>query len=492
MSLIIPANSASAAGGYAVDNSCRFNDGSSDNLSRTTETPTNADKYTFSVWVKRSNLGAANMKIFGVQGANANEQNLLEFNADDLVWQQTDSSGGNTVYRLKTDRKFRDPSAWYHIVVAYDSSQGTANNRIRMYINGVEETSFSTRTNPSANLDSLINSSVSATASRTLRLGRTGDDGSQYFDGYMSEVCFIDGLQLAPTSFGEFDEDSGIWKPIDGLADDLTFGNNGFYLDFKNSGALGADVSGNSNNFTVNNLAAVDQSTDTCTNNFATMNPLANFRSNVGFSEGNLNIAMTTAKGGSTSTFGLTTGKWYVEMNITTMPTDERFHLGIVPFEIQEADDPISANNKGIMLSGYNAVIYSSNSIINDFYGNNTTRFDSFTGIIGMALDMSSATKTITFSKAGAWVTGGGTTDTDFSNALKVDITSYVDAQDVWHIACGSGNGSGTTGIYSMNFGNPTFTGTDQSDGNSRGSFEYAPPSGYLSLCTANLSEVLG
>jgi hypothetical protein len=474
MSLIIPANSAAAAGGYAVDNSCRFNDGSSDNLSRTTETPTNAKKYTFSVWVKRSNLGAANMKIFGVQGANANEQNLLEFNADDLVWQQSDSSGGNTVYRLKTDRKFRD-IAWYHIVVAYDSSQGTADNRIRMYINGVEETSFSTRTNPSANLDSLINSSVSATAGRTLRLGRTGDNGSQYFDGYMSEVCFIDGLQLAPTSFGEFDEDSGIWKPIDGLADDLTFGNNGFYLDFEDSAALGADVSGNTNNFTVNNLTAIDQTTDTPTNNFATFNSLTEFSGN-GMAEGNLKFTNSTSTYSMRhSTFALTKGKWYAEFKITQMSGGFTI-VGIQDTSQFNYDSFLTSASRGY---GYRKDGTKGNNNSASSFGNTFDTGD----IIGVAMDLDN--NKLYFSKNGTFQNSGDPTSGATGTGSAFDIADGYD-----YCIGASSNDEGTDQVIEANFGNPSFAiSSSNTDGNDRGNFEYAVPSGYYSLNTKNLAE---
>ena len=272
----------------------------------------------------------------------------------------------------------------------------------------------------------------------------------------------------------------------------LTFGTHGFYLDFQASGNLGNDANGGTD-LTETNLAATDQSTDTCTNNFCIMNPLANFVTAATFTEGNLITSFANGRGACTSTFGLTTGKWYVEMNITTMPKDERFGLGISPFETKAEDLPHDVNNQGIDLSGYNAVIYantdSGSGVIDNFFGNNTTRFDSFTGIIGMALDLTSATKTIAFSKAGAWVTGGGTSDTDFSNALKVDISTSFARHDVWHIACGTGNGDGTNGIFSMNFGSPAFAiSSSNTDGAGFGNFEYAVPSGYLALCTKNLA----
>ena len=471
MAIIIPANTL-ATGGFDVDNSLRFNDGSSDNLSRTTETPTNADKYTFSTWIKRSSLGASNMKIFGVQGANANEQNLLEFNADDLVWMQTDASGGNTVYRLRTDRKFRDPSAWYHIVVAYDSSQGTANNRIRMYINGVEETSFSTRTNPSANLDSLINSSVSATAGRTLRLGRTGDNGGQYFDGYMSEVCFIDGQQLAPTSFGEFDEDSGIWKPID--VSGLTFGTNGFYLDFEDSSNLGNDANGGTD-LTATNLAATDQSTDTCTNNFATLNPLDNFYQGATFSEGNLKLVTTTTgntTAWSTGTIGVSNGKWYWEVKVSSTGNDFDT-IGFAPYIATGAggSNILGTQTDTVGWHGATGQLRKSDSVL-------ATLSTYSTGdILSFALDLDN---NLIFVYKNGSIQNSGT-------GLAITAPAST-STGIYLIAAGTNDNA--AGTYELNFGSPSFAiSSGNADGNGYGNFEYAVPIGYFAINTKNLAE---
>ena len=470
--------------GYNVANSLRFNDGSSDSLTKSFSGSGNRRTWTLSVWFKLGLIPPAS-RLFSIGNDASSDILSIFFTSGDLRFENT-VSGSHTL-EFRTDQVFRDPSAWSHLVFAVDTTQSTSSNRVKIYHNGSQITSFSTENYPSQNSDTLWNHT---TGSATIG-ARAASPSGTYFDGYMAEIVSIDGQQLDPTSFGEFDSDSPtIWKPKD--VSGLTFGTNGFHLDFENASSLGADVSGNSNNFTVNNLTSIDQTTDTCTNNFATMNPLANFRSGVGFSEGNLNIAMTNNKGGSTSTFGLTTGKWYMEMNITTMPQDERFHLGIAPFEIQEQDDPISTNNQGLALSGFGATIRgdsgSGSAVLNNFFGSNTTRFDSFTGIIGMALDMTNGT--IAFSKAGAWVTGSGTTDTDFSNALKVDISTPLARHDVWHILCGSGNGSGTTGVYSMNFGSPAFSiSSSNSDGEGFGNFEFSVPSGYFSLCTKNLAE---
>ena len=478
MSIIIPANSA-VAGGYDVANSCRF-DGAADFLKKARadmSTATNQKKFTISTWVKRSELGDAGM----LWSSYHNATNYLHFQFQDSDAIKFKDFTGSTRAEYITTRLFRDVSAFYHILLNVDTTDGVAGDRQQIWINGVRETAFGTSSSYSINTVP-----EQGTTDIDMFVGREGG-GADYYNGYLAQNVFIDGLALNPDSFGEFDEDSGVWKPID--VSELTFGNNGYYLDFEDSANLGNDANGGAD-FAETGLAAIDQTTDTCTNNFATLNPLANVIAPVTLTEGNLKIAMTNSKGGNLSTISCTDGKYYAEMKITTAPQDFRFHWGIMPHPVIAADDPINAANAGIMLSGYNAVIYAANGIINNFYGNATGRF-SGNPILGLAIDLKSATRTIAISINGAWVTGSNATDTDFSNALKVDITSYVATYPNWFIGCGSGNGSGTTGVYELNFGNPIFTGTDQADGNDRGSFEYPPPSGYLALCTKNLSGEL-
>ena len=479
MSIIIPANSAAGGGlGYQVDNSCRFNPGDSPKMVKASSSAGNGYKGTFSLWVKRSNLGAQQM--IGQQDTG---HARVFFNGANQLRCYGNSAAENNAFDLASTALFRDVGAWYHIVFAWDNTQSTASNRNKVYVNGVQLTDFATETyNPQ---NTQIGGGFFVNSTNLTISGKTAD----YFNGYMTEIVGIENTTYGPTDFGEFDEDSGIWKPIDGL-EDLTFGTNGFYLDFEDSANLGNDVNGGTD-FTESNLAAIDQTTDTCTNNFATLNSLANVIAPVTLTEGNLKIAMTNSKGGNLSTISCTDGKYYAEMKITTAPQDFRFHWGIMPHPVIAADDPINAANAGIMLSGYNAVIYAANGIINNFYGNATGRF-SGNPILGLAIDLKSATRTIAISINGAWVTGSNATDTDFSNALKVDITSYVATYPNWFIGCGSGNGSGTTGVYELNFGSPPFAiSSSNTDGNDRGNFEYPVPSGYLALCSLNLSEEL-
>ena len=483
---ILPANTLSS--GYNVANSARFDIAGTDTL-RLAAAGSNGDMkhWTISMWIKRSKLGAL-QHVWSWSRNSTNAEGGFAFDANDQLFFINDGQNGST---NEIDGRWRDPASWMHLVWSCDADDGTNANRWKVYINGVQKTLTGGPTISDAT--GIINQGSTQEhwiGGRARSLNANVADAS-YFSGYLAEVVFIDDATLDPTSFGEFDSDSPtIWKPID--VSGLTFGAEGYYLDFQNASELGTDVSGNSNTLAENSMDATNQSTDTCTNNFATMNSVANFRSGVGFTDGNLGVAMTNNKGGSTSTFGLTTGKWYVEMNITTMPADERFHLGINPFEIQEQDDPISTTNQGIGLSGFNAVIYADSgsgaAVLNNFFGNNTTRFDSFTGIIGMALDITNGT--IAFSKAGDWVTGSGTTDSDFSNALKVDISTALARHDTWHVTCGSGNSSGTTGIFSMNFGSPAFSiSSGNADGNGYGNFEYAVPSGYYSINSKNLAK---
>jgi hypothetical protein len=247
MSLIIPANSL-AGGGYAVDNSLRFDKPSSDYLSRTPASATNQKTWTLSFWVKKSGLVANNMIYL------QDPDTYIYFNTEDrlgIVF------AGEVSGNFRTSMLFRDVSAWYHIVIACDTTQGTASNRVKTYVNGSQVT-YSTESQPTINYDTTINSTADI---------EIGKQSTNYFNGYMAEKYLIDGQALTPTDFGEFDADSGVWKPI---AYTGTYGTNGFFLEFKDSSALGHDTSGEGNDFTVNNLTSIDQTTDTPTNNFCT------------------------------------------------------------------------------------------------------------------------------------------------------------------------------------------------------------------------------
>ena len=474
MSIIIPANTL-AAGGFDVDNSLRFNDGSSDYLNRTQGTPTNADKFTLSVWVKRCGLTTNDYHYIASFDGGSNPREHIRFNdgTDQLTWYFRDGSG--TASDLTTNRLFRDVSAWYHILCVYDSTQGTNSNRQKIYVNGVQETSFSSSGYVAQNTDSNLN-----TNSNNIKIGALGvsSPNAGFFDGYMAEYVFIDGSALAPDQFGEFDEDSGIWKPID--VSGLTFGTNGFYLDFENSGALGNDAAG-SNNFTVNNLTATDQSTDTCTNNFATLNPLQNLGSNIAYSDGNLTITPGTSDYKTTaSTIAVGSGKWYAEFKAVSGHNGSTdVSIGIVG-----ADTFLASTGSKAMSAYTNAFSYGSGGLVKQYNGSTIRTDATYTNgdIIGIAVDMDNLK--LYWSKNGTFQNSGNPT----SGSTGTGAIAITAGQPYY--ICAATISSGGVKVFSANFGSPPYANSSSAaDGNGFGDFEYAPPSGYFSLNTKNLAE---
>jgi hypothetical protein len=460
---------------YEVANSCRFDDGSSDYLNNTSvSTVTSRFTFTISLWVKRSTLGAKSM--IGTVGGDSTNFGAIWFDSSDRL-NCTEGSGGGTLNFI-TNRLFRDVSAWYHIVLAIDTTQSTESNRVKIYVNGVQETSFSTSTYPPQNSNMHLNRN-----GKTQYIGRhTDSTNNYYFDGYITEVVWVDGQQLSNTDLGEFDSDSpNIWKPID--VSGLTFGNNGFYLDFENSGSLGADVSGNSNNFTVNNLTSVDQSTDTCTNNFCTLNPLDNYYQAATFSEGNCKIvtAGSSNTASTLGTFGVNKGKWFWEAKFVSDSQGSSYGvIGIEGAQVTSATDALLEGTQSYGLYLNDGKIWTNNS------SNNHGAHIDLNAIIGVALDLDN--NRIYFSKDGQWGDGSGNWDEASPNnylsvtaAASVALGNYFPAHGDWS--------SGTIG-WEVNFGNPTYSiSSGNSDANGYGNFEYAVPSGYYSLCSKNLAE---
>ena len=477
MPLILGTNSIKDTG-FNVANSLRFNKGSSDYLSKNTATATNAKKFTYSVWVKRGVLNPTDdstaQRLY--QGyADTNNRLYIQFNYSAEVIRIFGKTGGTTEIYWDSTKKFRDVSAWYHIVMSADSTLSTQADRMKVYVNNELIDSWSKTNSPSQNIDW---GNQIAQSNGTLTIG-ADNTTSELFDGYMAEACFIDGQALDPTSFGEFDEDSGIWKPID--VSGLTFGNNGFYLDFENSGSLGADVSGNGNNFTVNNLTAIDQTTDTCTNNFATWNPLDGHISHMVFSEGNLKTyfgSTNTTKSYPRSTIGVASGKWYFEVlnvvntngqsvGITDRSSPSSTHeLGYDPYEYAYLNTGEKINNS------------SSSS-----YGNTYSSND----IIGVALDLDN--NKLYFSKNGVWQNSGDPTS-GATGTGAISITAPSSTNTGFYFFCVSDMSGAQTSTWSANFGSPPFTiSSGNTDGNGYGNFEYAVPSGYYALNTKNLAE---
>ena len=304
---------------YEIEQSLLCSEGDGSKLRRTPSSAGNRKTFTFSTWCKRSNFGlggsggAVYDALFGAYNAGSSDDSeyfFFGFNNNDFL-----TIGGWTVNWKRTNRKFRDPAAWHHIVLQVDTTQATADNRFKMYVDGVQETSFETSTNPSQNLDTAVNATYPQAISDVAYDAGTGP---YHFDGYMAETHLFDGAVVAPSEFGETDSDTGEWIPkkYTGTA---SYGTNGYYMKYV-SGAIGTDSSGQSNNYTTTNLANSDVMLDTPTNNFNTLNPLNN-GSYTTLSQGNLACQGNTDAdaGWAHSTIPMTSGKWYAESIIGTV-----------------------------------------------------------------------------------------------------------------------------------------------------------------------------
>jgi hypothetical protein len=466
------------AGNYPVANSLRFNSGSTDNLTRTPASAGNRTTWTWSGWVKRSILGSVRI-LFSAGASGANDTTLYFGNSDDKLIFFNRISSSVTGY-LETNQLFRDVSAWYHIVAVWNSNNATAGDRMRLYVNGSEITSFASDTNPSLNENSNWNNTVAHGIGN-----ESGGSSSVNYGGYLSEVNFIDGQALTPSSFGLTDSATGIWipKPYYG-----TYGTNGFYQKYANSAALGTDSSGNGNTFTANNLTSVDQSTDTPTNNFSTLNPLANNEvpngNTFSYPDGALNFkgsaGTDTSQMMTVGTQAVSTGKWYWEAKLISVGSDIP-GIGILNteanFNVQNAyphNSSVSAYGYTYMSDGQKA-----NNNTAAAYGNSYTTGD----IIGVALDM--INNKLYFSKNGTFQNSGDPT----SGATGTGAAYTVQSALTYFPACNL-RFYPSAGEWSFNFGSPSFTiSSGNADGAGFGNFEYAVPSGYYALCTKNLAE---
>jgi len=469
MALILPGNVASAtAGGYEVANSCRFNGGDSAKFNIDHSGAGSLVQWTMSMWVKRSGLGAEE-PLFNCRPDSNNETFVGFASGDTLVYKQKLS--GSTTGQIVTNRVFRDVSAWYHFVFVYDTGNGTAGDRGRLYVNGVEETSFSAETTFAGN------SSFNSTDTCNI-----GNSQSAYFDGYMAEVVFIDGAALAPTSFGEFDEDSPtIWKPIN--VSGLTPGTNGLWLDFEDSSNLGNNAFGSgSADWTETNIAAADQATDTPTNNFATLNPLINKSSGVPtIAEGNLLLTTNSEEFGSVSSIGVSSGKWYCE---TKFVSGSYGHFGITGAPILLSTVAGAYAGADTESWGWN---YSGAIMLNDVEIDTYSTFA--TGdVIGIGLDLDN--NNLYLAKNGTWEESGDpTSGATGTGALSITAPASV-TEGAYFIFVGNG-ASAANATVAANFGGcpPFAISSGNADADGYGNFEYAVPSGYFALCTKNLAE---
>ena len=485
--------------GYEIDNSLRFNDGDTPRLTNDPGGGSGSDgsrtQFSISMWVKRSNLGlgsGSKQDCLISASATNNFYNSIKFNPDDRIQINLVNSGSDQD-EVVTDAAFRDVSAWYHLFFVFDKTQAALSNGIKLYVNGVQQT-FGTTTyaqNQGYHF---------SRPGKTTAIGVNQVDTSSPFDGYMAEIHFIDGQLKAHTDFGETN-DNGVWIP---KKYDGTYGTYGFYLEFKqtgtseNSSGIGADTSGNDEHFAVSNLAAIDVTTDTPTNNFATLNATANFHVGATYQEGGTRFVSDESKYGyAVSTIGVPNGKWYAEFKMISKDGESGnwYMVGVAEGEQRghrlvlgrDTNYP-SANQKGQV--GY--VGYGTNFIYqNDAYYNNDSNSYSTAAfadgdIIGVALNADDYQ--VTFYKNGTVQNSGTAFELGNFNVygnpdLPVGSTGF------WHFGCGHFD-TGNTFTIDCNFGNAPFSiSSGNADANGYGNFEYSVPSGYYALCTKNLAE---
>ena len=473
--MVFPVVGGNESKGYEISNSLRFNPGDSPELYKTLGSPTNNKIYTFSMWLKRSDVTATTTFIGHYDGSASNPFVTVKFRSDGALRVEAYDNDTTSVMSLRTNQLFRDPSAWYHIVLAFDTTQGTAANRVKVYVNGNQVTSFqsSYETYPDQDKVLAFNKENTEAYYGVYKYGNSGSGGN-FYDGYITELHFIDGQQKAQTDFGEFD-DNGVWIPKKYTG---TYGNNGHFFEFKqtgtsaNSSGIGADTSGNDNHFAVTNFAATDITEDTCTNNFCTMNPLA-IGADATLSEGNCQIAYGSGtRSVSTATMGFASGKWYWEWKISAASTDgcsAMPGIGGLPFG-PDLGTYLGNNSNGYAYNGEDGKKYSGGA--NSAYGDTFTTND----IISVAFDADNGN--LYFYKNGT-IQNSGT-------AAYTSLTSP--SSGFYYPAMGDASGAKTF-TAQANFGNPPYSISSGNTDGKYGNFEYAPPSGYYALCTKRLAE---
>lgn len=435
----ILAGASGQGGGYLLQRSVRLRSSASAYFNRTLTTPTNNLKWTWSAWVKRGTLGTNNAVFYGGDGSSNNFAGILFTSSDTIQFAQINSGTYNV--QMATSAVFRDPSAWYHVVIVYDSANSTSTDGVQIYINGVRQTVTYTTGPFAPNTASKINSALGH------YLGKI-DYAAVYFDAYTTEFNFIDGQALTPTSFGEYNTITGVWQPKKYGG---TYGTNGFYLNFNDNSAataaaIGKDLSGNGNNFTPNNIsltagATYDSMTDVptltspTTANYCVGNPLNADGST--WSNANLNFSLPNSTNNAQGTLAVTSGKYYWEVVYTSGPQGTG---------VQEI---------GLRTRFTNGVIYSPDGSkyingTNSAYGATYTTGD----VIGVALDMTGGTVTFyknNTSQGAISISGSGMVNATFS------LTA----------------GGGVTSVGNVNFGQRPFT--------------YTPPTGFVAFNTYNL-----
>ena len=479
--------SGDSSSGYDIENSLRFDDITA-HFQRTPGSAGNRQIFTISMWLKICSAGkdTAGHHIFYVNNpSDTTTWGGFYLNTDKLHFYAEASGSGH--YSLIPNRKFKDPSAWYHIVIAVDTTQNTSSDRIKFYVNGVQETSFGTANYPSQNDNTVFNNSgPHALGAYNPGTNYPPGAGLNMFDGHLAEVYMIDGTQLAPTSFGEFDNDSGIWKPIEYAG---SYGTNGFFLEFKQTGTSanasgkGADTSGEDNHWDDNGMSVFDQTTDTPTNNFATFNSLHPSVGNPSnqtplvYSEGNTKVVGQTsgvAYSFAISTIAVSSGKWYYEFYRPDTDSGTVIAGAQNPglYNTHGSHSIATSNNGGVGVRASNGELYQDGSYESVA---NATQWPDAGDILSVKLNMDD--DEISFSTNGASYTAAQSLS---SNVLASGLVA-------------PGANIGDDEELTVNLGNPNWAlSSGNADANGYGNFEYAVPANYYAICTKNLAKYGG
>lgn len=441
-----------------IANSLRVRSAANAYLSRLFGSPTSGVTWTLSLWVKRGALGGTQCLLHGNGDNTVNNETMVMLDSDSFRFYSI--SGGVQQANIVSTQVLRDPAAWYHLVLTYDSTQATAANRVSMYVNGFKLTSFTTNTIPSQNYASYINNS-----GKTCYFGYRVPQNDLKFDGAIANIYFVDGQALPATSFGQVDpNNSSNWVPKSYSG---TYGSNGFYQPFNDGSSLTnlcLDRSGNGNNFTASGISltagvAYDWLTDTPTNNYPTLSPIDRGATSETISSGNLDIVGTAVAWGNTrSGWGVTSGKWYFEATVKANSGSNGNEIGWVSPSGTYASSLLnSAGTYGLYFNTANVVVYVNGS---------ATNFSPPVAgdVLQIALDLDNGN--VWFGRNNVWYSGNPSAGTSPSGSSIVG--PLTPAASVF----------GTTGGWSVNFGQRPFF--------------YTAPTGFKALCTANLPALSG
>jgi len=428
----------------------------------------NRQIWTWSFWVKRCKLGAE--QVVWTTRYNGSNNHLFRFNSNDTFSFKGVNSASGTIMDLDSNEVFRDCNAWYHFVLAVDSTQSTASNRAKVYVNGTQITSFATSDYGAQNQNYEINEANN-------QVFWIGSENSQnYFDGCLSHVWFIDGTQYAASTFGETDSTTGEWKIKTDVS--ATMGTNGFQV-LKDGNGI-TDTSTNSNNFSSGGGTLTN--TEDCPSNvFATINPIDNVQDNAPFANGNTTWSTSSSSHyfWGRSTIGVSSGKYYFEAKLSSASSFN--HIGICDRAPEDATTTLESETYGWGYKNSDGKVYNNGSSVS--YGNTFTTGD----ILGVALDLDN--NRLFFSKNGTWQNSGDPTSS--TGAITITAPSSTSTGNYFFVV--SDNASGDNVTWQCNFGNGTFGTTAVSsagtNASNNGVFEYDVPTGYTALSTKGLNE---